>query len=159
MQVFGMVDWLWLRRWLPLITREINFKRGTPSWGTLHRDISVALFDNAVHGCKSKSRSLAPFFGGEEWLEHMRQCSGVHAGSGVGYPQHHKVSGFRTRMVPRIRLIEHHIGRLDLEFASRRHRVACIDCQVHNDLLDLPLIRFHIAEGWIKNQRNFDVLA
>ena len=38
-------------------------------------------------------------------------------------------------------------------------RFDSVDGQVHDDLLDLALVCFHIAEGWIQNQGDFYVFT
>src|SRR5437879_10097772 len=77
-QVFRKVGFLFFRCSLPLMKWEINLKRRPLPRGAVHRNIPVALFHDSIHRRESKSRSLAPLFGGKEWLTDMCKRSGVH---------------------------------------------------------------------------------
>ncbi len=62
-------------------------------------------------------------------------------------------------MVSRVRLVNLHVGGLDLQFPARGHRVTRVYSQVHDDLFDLALVGFHVAKFRIERQRHFDILA
>ena len=59
----------------------------------------------------------------------------------------------------RVARVELDVGRLDRELAAARHRVARVDDEVHEDLLDLPGIGLHGAEVEAAHDRQLDVLA
>src|SRR5579859_1875382 len=131
---------------LPFVTREEDLKRGPVPQGAVYPDVSVALFNDAVDSRESEPRSLAAFLRGEEWLKDMCEGLGIHASSRVGHSQHHELPGLGTWMITSVCLVQLHVSRVDLQFAAHRHSVASVDCQIHNDLFDLILVRFHIIE-------------
>ena len=40
-----------------------------------------------------------------------------------------------------------------------RHGIPGVDGQIHEDLLDLPRIGFHVSQGGVSNQRQVDILT
>ena len=138
---------------------EINLKGRTLPQRTVHPNIAVALLNDAVHRGKPQPRTFAPLLGGEKGFKDVRERSSVHARPRVGHRQYHVASNLGTRMVPGVGLVQLHIAGLDFEFAAHGHGVARVNCQVHDDLLDLALVGFHVAQLRIQRQRYFDVFS
>src|SRR5208337_2572692 len=90
-QFFPRIAFLFRHRRLTRMSREIDLKRSALSRRAIHPNISITLFYDAVHSGKSKSRALAAFLGGEEWLKDMCERSGVHSRSRVGHGQKHVI--------------------------------------------------------------------
>ena len=55
--------------------------------------------------------------------------------------------------------VERDVGGLDREFATFGHRIAGVDGQVHDDLIDLSWIGAHGADGGTGHHHKVDVLA
>src|SRR5580700_800822 len=98
MQLFLWIDYRFPGVLLAHISREIDLKGSALSRHTLHCNVSVTLFDNAVDSGKPQARAFAGLLGGEEWLEDMRQRYEVDSHSCVGKRQEHVAAGLGTRM-------------------------------------------------------------
>ncbi len=62
-------------------------------------------------------------------------------------------------MIARVGQVEFHVGGLDLQFPARRHGIPRIHRQVHDHLLDLALIRFHVSQVRIQRQGHVDIFT
>ena len=51
------------------------------------------------------------------------------------------------------------VSSLDRQAAAVRHRIARIQRQIHDDLLDLAGIRFHASKRWRQHHRDLNLLA
>jgi hypothetical protein len=62
-------------------------------------------------------------------------------------------------MAVRHQFIPLDVGGFDSERAPLRHRIAGIDDQVEEDLLELSGVGFHVAESWRESHDQHDVFA
>ena len=120
--------------------------------------MTIALFDDSVHGRESQPSTLWSL-GSEERIEDMHLRLGVHTHAGIADRQHDVLTGPNRRVIARIVLIERDVLSFDCQFAAVRHGVAGVYSQVHDDLLDLPRIRFHRAQITARNHDQINVLA
>src|SRR5260221_3452248 len=67
--------------------REVRGERRATTERGSHAHTSLALFDDAVHRCKSQSGAMAALLGGEERLEHTIADLRIDAGARVGHGQ------------------------------------------------------------------------
>ena len=72
--------------------------------------------------------------------------SAVHAGSGVADRHLDVVAGLQPRMSGHADPVELDVAQLDHDFAAVRHRIARVDDEVHEDLLDLRAVGEHGRE-------------
>ena len=114
-----------------------------------------ALHDR-VDGRQTEASAVADLFGREERLEDMRFGGVVHAAARIAEAQLDEVSSGRCRSP---HLIVRDVRRFNREDAAARHRVARIDGQVHQHLLQLrgvPLNRTHAGR---QARHDLDVFA
>ena len=67
--------------------------------------------------------------------------------------------GLDAGVLGRVALVEVHLPRLDRQRAAVRHRVACVDREVHDHLLDLPAVGEHRRRVLVREHADLDVLA
>ena len=104
----------------------------------LDGDEAVALADDAVHRREAEAGAFAELLGGEERLEQMRARLGRNADAVVDDAQAHEVAGGGRR--GRLALRDGDRADLDADAAAARQRVARVQHQVQNHLLDLMRI-------------------
>ena len=73
--------------------------------------------------------------------------------------EHHVVPGVQPLVGRRVLLVDVHVRRLDRQLASVRHRVARVDDEVHEHLLDLTRVGLHAPERAAEDGDDLDVLA
>src|SRR5207245_1832729 len=129
------------RRWSPpghsrrrFVTWQIHAECRADSELAFDLDMSAALFDNAVHGRQTESRTLAKFFGCEERLECPGSSFFVHASAGIADLKHRVLAGTDVLVG---RFVESCVGGSEHKRAAVRHGVASVEHEVHQDLLDL----------------------
>ena len=71
---------------------------------------------------------------------------GVHAGARVADGQHHVRAGVRLAVVRDVLVVELHVGGLDRQHAAVGHRVARVDREVEQHLLELVRVREHAVQ-------------
>src|SRR5580704_15567889 len=59
-------------------TGQINLERAAFSRFAVHPDVATALLDDSVDGREPQSSAASALFGGEEGLENVCDCSGIH---------------------------------------------------------------------------------
>src|SRR6266849_7982609 len=125
-------------------TRQIYSEGRTFAGLAVDPDIAAALLDNAIHGREAQASSLRTL-SGKKWLEDVRLRFRVHARTGVADGKHDVFAGRHWSVETRIAFVERGVGSFDGESSALRHGVARIDCEVHDDLLDLAGVGFHRA--------------
>ena len=139
--------------------RQVHLERRAVTALAVHPNRSAALLDDAVHGRETKTRAFAALLGREERLENPRLRRLVHSGAGIGDGQHHVRAGDGAAMGRRVRGVELDVRRLDRQLPARQHRVASVDREVDDDLLDLPRIGVDAIERRRQPRLELDVLA
>ena len=69
------------------------------------------------------------------------------------------MAGFDRSVTARIGLIQHHVVGLDDDLAARRHGIARVHHQIHDDLFDLAWIGLHLTQAGSLNRQDINVLA
>src|SRR5690242_21702974 len=103
------------------MSREIDLKGRPLPRRAVNPNVSIALFNDAIHGCKPKSRALPAFFGSEEWLKDMCERCRIHSRSRIAHAQNYVIPNSRSWMTSRVRFVESHVSRLDLQLSAVRH--------------------------------------
>jgi hypothetical protein len=108
---------------------------------------------------KAQACALARLLCGEKWLEQMCERVGVHATPVVGDREHHVASrGGAGMFMPEV-LAEFHVAGGNCQGTAAGHSIACVDREVHQDVLHLSGI--HLDHAKIRRclNRNADALA
>ena len=138
---------------------QVDVDGGTPALLGVDGDAAAGLGDDAVDGGKSQAGALARRPGGEEGLEGTGHRLRVHAAAGVADgefraqprpgPGPHRAGGFAE------------VGRPggERQDAPFRHRVAGVQGQVDQHLLDLPAVSKHRRQVRRRDEPQFDVRA
>lgn len=133
--VFG---WPWLLDVEPFDARKVDPERRALVLGALHGDRTAVLLGDPVGGREAETAALSDLLGGEERLEDTVLRLLVHAGSGIRDRQDRVGSGPFDAKPLGSGGIEMDRIRGDRQLTPRpRHRVAGIDDQVHQHLLEL----------------------
>ena len=124
---------------------EVDLKRRTFPRFAIAPNVPIALLDNSVDGSQTQPCAIPPLLGREEGLEYPGLGWMVHATAIVTHGKHHISPGGDRYMGSRIILIKIDVLRLEDELAPQRHRISCIDDEVHHDLLDLSRVSLDSA--------------
>ena len=116
------------------------------------------MLDDAVDHGKAEPGTLRSF-GAEERFEDAALGFGVHSYPGVADGEHYIFARLGRRMRASIAFVERDIRSFNGELAAARHRIAGIDRQVHDDLLDLARISLGRAQVGSRHHHQFDILA
>ena len=115
--------------------------------------------DDAVERREAEPGALARRLGGEERLEHAGEYLGGNAGAGVGDPQPGVAAGFEAGPVVGVGLVHGDVRGVDGELPAAGHRVAGVDCEVDQDLLELAGVRLDRPQAFGGCGVQGDVLA
>src|SRR2546426_1032055 len=132
------------------------FRSGTDTRLAVQRDLAAALLDDAVDGREPEARPPPRSFGREERLERASLDLRRHPATGVGHREHHIAAGGTVRV---LELREVDIAGLDGEPAALAHRIARIDREIDDHLLDLTGIRADLTDALGQRGRHGDVLS
>ena len=138
---------------------QVELEDGSVPGLAVDRDVSAALLGDAVHRGQPEPGALAHLLGGEEGLEDVRLDLGGHAVAGIADREHDVGARLDLGMGPGVGLVQGHVAGRERQPAPVRHRVAGVDGQVEQDLLDLPRVGLDAPGGRIERGRDLDVLA
>ena len=96
----------------------------------------MVLLHDAVHGGQAQTGAVALLLGCEEWFENAAERFLLHAGAGVGHGEAGKLARTRGGLRGRWRRRDCACAEVDRDGAALGHGIACVDEQVHHDLLD-----------------------
>src|SRR5271157_5334797 len=116
-------------------SRKIGAESGAALRLAVHKNKSATLLHDAIHGRKSKPRTLGAL-GSKERLENARLRFAVHPNARVADGEHDVVAWSKRSMRAREVFVERDVGRLDGQFAALWHGIAPVEGQVHDDLVD-----------------------
>ena len=125
----------------------------------LDADMAAALLDDPEHGREPEPGPFAALLGREEGFEDVVEELGRDAGAGVGDLERDVGAGLEAGWAIAIAGRELALAGGDGQGPAPRHRVAGVDGQVHDDLLDLARIDMHAAGLAAQHQLDHDVLA
>ena len=131
-------------------SRQINLEAGSAVGFAIHPDVAAALFHNSVYRRETKSSSLSFFLRRKEGFENVRLRFGVHTAAIVGNREHYVFAGRQHGRGPRIGGIQIDIRSLDCQATALRHRVARINGEIQDHLLDLAAVgldQAHVGSG------------
>ena len=125
------------------LPRQVDAERG-PDAGLAGRpDEAAALFHDTIGHRQPEADAVHAGFGGEEWLEDLRERRLVHADAGVGDHDPAVAPGRHGSAVPHVRVGQIFGPRGDRQTAAIRHRIARVGYQDLNRLLELSGINPH----------------
>ena len=117
--------------------REIDAEEAALLRFTVDMNESAMLLDNAINGGKAHAAGLALLFGGEERLEDAIAGFRVHADAGIGDGKDGIGTGDDVGIEAAVGIVEDgHFG-FNGEATAVGHGVACVEAEVHENLLDL----------------------
>ena len=119
---------------------EIDLERRALAGLGIEPDVATRLLDDAVHGRQPKAGSAPRGLGGEEWLEDPRLRPLVHPAAGIGDGKHDVFARDDRDVLRGVRIVECGVSGFDRHGAAVGHRVARVDREIHDDLLDLVWI-------------------
>jgi len=136
-----------------VVPRQVDREGGAAAHvaGRLH--VAAALADEGEDRGQAQPRPAAGRLRREVRLEGARERGGVHAGAGVGDAHHH-----RAQRAGRA-LLEIDVGGLDGDAPAGGHRVARVEQQVHQRLLELPHVHLDAAQARLQLERDLHLLA
>ena len=147
-----------------LMDREVNGEARPPPGLALGKDEAARLFDDAIDGRETEARALPLLLGGEERLEDLGEVLGRDAAARV---LDHQAGIFAHRQ--HVAALGAHVGGGDALGGERQpaaavdrfrlHRVARVDHQVDDHLLELRRVRAHRAEVAVVPDDELDLLA
>ena len=120
---------------------------------------AAALLDDPVDRREAEARAVPERLRGEERLEDVRERLGVHADAGVADGEHHVRADDGVGVLGDVLLVELDVRRVDREQPAVGHRVARVDGEVHEDLLELVRVGEHGIQGRRERRDELDVLA
>src|ERR1700736_2687294 len=104
---------------------------------TVHPDEPVALLHDAVDHGEPQAGAAANLLRGEERLEDLEPRRLLHADAGIAHREQRVLARYQWPVRLGVLLVERHLLRLDGQLSPGRHRVARVDGEVHDDLLEL----------------------
>ena len=139
--------------------RQEDAERGALARFRIHIDEAAGLLDDAIDGRQPKAGALADFLGGEERLEDLVDDVGGNPGAGVGDIDPDIIRR-RHALVGHLRgFIRCQIAGLHRQLAAVRHRVASVDREIDDHLLELRDVDLDRPEVAAMHEVEFDLLA
>ena len=139
--------------------RQVHLHRGADALFAVRREVAAGLLGDAVAGREAEAGALVVRLRREERLEDARLDRLAHAGARVAHREHHVLAGHHVGGLARVFVVEHHVRRLDHEPAAGGHRVAGVDDEVHQHLLELAAVHLDGADVRLGAHVDRDVLA
>lgn len=109
--------------------------------------MAARLFDETIDHRQAESRSLALALGREEGLEDLVDDVVRHTAAGVGHGQHDILARCHLVMGAGIIVVEMRVAQLDGQLALAIHRIAGVDRQVQQRILDLRWVDEGVPEA------------
>ncbi len=125
------------RRLLPGATRQIDGERRAAARRTVHLDEPGILLYDAVDRGQSQPRTFSLRLCRKERIEYPAERLPVHAGAVIGDQQPHKLPRIEPDAIRAVGFAESDVLGSDGDGARSVDRVACIDAQIGQDLVNL----------------------
>src|SRR5271157_3679324 len=116
----------------------------------------LTLLDYAVDDGKSKTRALAEALCREERLEEVIHCTGLHSMASIAHGELDVIPYWEFR---RHRFYQRHVLNGNGDPSAFRHGISCIECKVHNHLMDLSNVCPHTTCLLAQDDREGNILA
>ena len=139
--------------------RQIDAERRAAADLGLDVDHAAGVGHDLVHDREAEPRAVSRFLRREERLEDPGRRCAIHPVTGVGHRQADVVVGHRGALHVVRRRSHRDVRELDLQRAAARHRVARVDHEVEQHLLDLPAIAANGRDLAVDLRDQPDVLA
>ncbi len=139
--------------------RQEDRKRRADILHAIDGDVSAGLLHDAVARRQPEAGPLPFFLRGEKWLEDVLLHLRRHARAGVGHRELHVLAG--GHFIDGIKIV-HEIGDVfgrDRDRAALGHRVARIDAEIEQHLLELPRVGLEPPDFRAELRHDLDVLA
>ena len=114
------------------------------------------LLDDAIDSGQTQAGSFANLFGGEEWLKNAAHRRHIHPAPGIAHLQADKRAWPRLGVGLHEALVQFDQSGADRQCATFRHRIARIDGEVHDDLLDHARVRLDRGQFRRRNKLERD---
>ncbi|GJD69837.1 hypothetical protein MMMDOFMJ_2775 [Methylobacterium gnaphalii] len=129
-----------------VVPGQVEAHRGAVAKLRIDPDLPAGLAHEAVDHRQPEPRALADRLRREERLEGLGDHVRRHAGAGIGDAEREVLAGLQVP-VPRRTLVHPLVGGLDGDAAAIRHRVARVDAEVQQRVLELRGIDHHRPEA------------
>src|SRR6185369_95817 len=138
---------------------QVDGKGGTQTGFAVNVDEAFVLLDDAKYRGEPQTGTLPGPFGGEERLEDAVQRLFVHAATVVAHRQPHVFARRDLRVVVAVILVENLVSRLYDDLAHAPDRVARVDTEVGQYLIDLGRVEFEEPQVGSRLPGETDVFA
>ena len=141
-------------------TRQVDLERRAAARLGVRPDMAAGLRDDPVDGREPEPGALAGRLRGEERVEHAVERLALHAHAGVADGEHRRSRPARAPTCWRANCSSSStFAVVIVRLPAVRHRVARVDREVHQDLLDLARVGARVAEVVGEVRRQLDLLA
>ena len=140
-------------------TRKREVERAAHAHRAVHPDVATRLPHDAVHGRQPEAGALAHRLGGEERLEDVLERFAAHTHAGVAHREHDVAAGHHLRAVELAEALDLRVLGANLQDTAGGHRVARVDGQVHEHLLDLARVSAGGPQLFTRREEEGHVLA
>ena len=139
--------------------RQIDLHRAAFARLAVDRHVAARLLDETVHHGKPETGPSTERLRGEERFECLADHVGRHADAGIADGEQHVLPGSDLGVRGGIAIVEISIRRLDRQPAAVRHRVARVDREVEQHVLELVGIDARLPQAAGEHGLDRDVLA
>src|SRR5262249_31372299 len=139
--------------------RQVDLERRALGELAVDPDAAAGLLDDAEHRGEAEAGALAAGPGGGGRLRASALPALFPCEPGVAHREHDVRAGRDAEVLARVALVELDVRGLDGERAAAGHRVARVDREVHDHLLDVAGVRLDAAEARPRPEAHRDVLA
>src|SRR5207302_1781426 len=139
--------------------RQVDLDARPQTELAVHPDEAAAPLHDAVYRRQPDAGPGIRVFGREVRLEQVRLRLRRHPGAGIAHGEQHVLAGRHRALVCHVALVELDVLRFDGDPATPRHRVARVQHQVEQYLLELAWIRLDAGGARLERARYRDPFA
>ncbi len=123
-----------------------DFEGGPGAGLAPHGDVARELLQDAIQRREPEASALLAALGGEEGFEDAREGGAIHAHAGIAHREPHEVARLQVRMSHGLLGAQPMVRGGDGQRPAVGHRIAGVEREVHEHLLQLHAIAFHPGE-------------